>query len=66
MAAARAELERELQAIDAAACERAHMRSVEREARRDARRTRAREAIDAAADDYVRILRGRFGTGSGP
>ena len=65
-AAARAQLERELEAIDAATRQRVHLRSVERERLRDARRVRAREALDAAAADYIRILRGHPGGESVP
>jgi hypothetical protein len=66
VAAARADLERELEAIDAAARQRTQVRTAAREKLRQERRARAREAIDAAAADYVRIVRGTFGNGSTP
>lgn len=66
VAAARADLERELAAIDAAARQRTLERTAERERLREDRRARAREAIDAAAADYVRIVRGNAGNGTTP
>jgi hypothetical protein len=66
VAAARADLQRQLEAIDAAARQRTQMRTAEREKLRQQRRARAREAIDTAAADYVRIVRGTVGNGSMP
>lgn len=66
VATARADLERDLEAIDAAARQRTQERTAKRERVREDRRARAGEAIDAAAADYVRIIRGHVGDGTTP